>query len=141
MIVAVIDASAYLNFILPEDTHFQVTRAMALIQNKKIKPLAPALLLQEYCNGLLMAFRRGRITDVQFPLLRAAIEKDGLDIETPTESRRAEWLIRVCDLAMKHGLTIYDATYLELAIRRECPLVTLDRSLAAAADTCGVLFS
>ena len=33
----------------------------------------------------------------------------------------------------RHGLTVYDSGYLELAIRRRLPLATLDRKLASAA--------
>lgn len=36
-------------------------------------------------------------------------------------------------LARRHGLTAYDSTYLELALRREEPLVSLDQALVAAA--------
>jgi len=41
-------------------------------------------------------------------------------------------------LADLHGLTIYDAAYLELAQRRRLPLATLDAALAAAARQSGV---
>jgi predicted nucleic acid-binding protein len=36
-------------------------------------------------------------------------------------------------LSRKHRLTAYDAAYLELAIRRDLELATLDRELRAAA--------
>jgi predicted nucleic acid-binding protein len=36
-------------------------------------------------------------------------------------------------LAARHGLTVYDAAYLELALRRDLPLASLDRELRAAA--------
>ena len=36
-------------------------------------------------------------------------------------------------LARGHRLTIYDAAYLELALRADAPLATLDRQLASAA--------
>ena len=36
-------------------------------------------------------------------------------------------------LARAHGLTVYDAVYLELALRRHLPLVTFDAALAEAA--------
>lgn len=39
----------------------------------------------------------------------------------------------VLPLARKHNLTIYDAIYLELAMRRGLLLATLDRDLATAA--------
>ena len=36
---------------------------------------------------------------------------------------------RVCELAEKHRLTTYDASYLELAMRLELSLATLDTDL------------
>ena len=41
-------------------------------------------------------------------------------------------------LARSHRLTAYDASYLALAIREGCPLVSLDRRLNEAAATEGV---
>jgi predicted nucleic acid-binding protein len=41
-------------------------------------------------------------------------------------------------LARKHRLTAYDASYLELAMRRRLPLATLDAALIAAAGAEGV---
>ncbi len=39
----------------------------------------------------------------------------------------------VFQVAMKYGLAVYDAAYLELAIRRALPLATLDKRLSEAA--------
>jgi predicted nucleic acid-binding protein len=36
-------------------------------------------------------------------------------------------------LADRHGLTVYDASYLEIASRRKIPLAALDRDLRSAA--------
>lgn len=44
----------------------------------------------------------------------------------------------VLALARAHRLTFYDAAYLELALRRDAPLATLDRQLAAAARAAAV---
>jgi hypothetical protein len=41
-------------------------------------------------------------------------------------------------LSANHGLSAYDAAYLELALNRDTPLATLDRKLAAAARKEGV---
>ena len=38
----------------------------------------------------------------------------------------------------QHGLSFYDAVYLELAIRHSAPMATLDRTLARAADAEGL---
>lgn len=53
-------------------------------------------------------------------------------LDLPVEDRR-EALGIAADLADRHGLTLYDASYLELAIRRGLPLASLDRKLRAAA--------
>lgn len=41
-------------------------------------------------------------------------------------------------LAVKHGLTTYDDAYLELTLRRDLPLATLDQDLRGAAAAEGV---
>ena len=41
-------------------------------------------------------------------------------------------------LARTHGLTGYDAMYLELSVRQQRPLATLDRKLNAAAQLEGL---
>jgi predicted nucleic acid-binding protein len=40
-------------------------------------------------------------------------------------------------LAEKHRLTVYDATYLELSLRRGLPLATFDAALRRAAAAAG----
>ena len=44
----------------------------------------------------------------------------------------------VLALAREHRLTVYDAAYLELALRADAPLATLDRELARAAHAARV---
>ena len=44
----------------------------------------------------------------------------------------------VLDTAHAHGLSVYDATYLELASRMRLPLATLDRALGEAARAAGL---
>lgn len=45
---------------------------------------------------------------------------------------------RVSELAIEHGLSVYDAAYLELAIRRKLPRASRDVSLRGAGKGCGV---
>jgi predicted nucleic acid-binding protein len=45
---------------------------------------------------------------------------------------------RISDLAEEHSLTVYDATYLELALRRALPLASRDEALNQAARRCGL---
>lgn len=55
-----------------------------------------------------------------------------LKVDT-TASTQSSTMKTVCELAEKHGLTTYDASYLELAIRLGLPLATLDSDLYNAA--------
>lgn len=43
------------------------------------------------------------------------------------------------ELPERYKLTLYDATYLELALRCSLPLATLDKSLKNAADKAGIM--
>jgi len=45
---------------------------------------------------------------------------------------------RVLVLAERHRLTVYDAAYLELALRRGLPLASLDTDLRKAAQVEGI---
>ena len=58
-------------------------------------------------------------------------------IETDYESIDRAWRETLM-LARTHRLTVYDACYLELAVRRGLPLATLDKELAAAGRKLGV---
>lgn len=90
----------------------------------------PALWALEVSNALATVLRKKtfateRLAEVQVKLQRLHWEIEPLEL--------ARSLGPVLALAQKHGLTSYDATYLEMAKRRELPLATLDKELAAAA--------
>ena len=92
----------------------------------------PALWWVEIRNVLLKAERRGRIAPAD---TEAALSMLGnLRIRLDRAPRGGE----VLRLARTHGLTAYDAVYLELALRDRRPLATLDRELARAAEEAGV---
>lgn len=67
-----------------------------------------------------------------FPRLRGSFSLFPIKIDLDSEHQA--WGEPVA-LAERHGLTVYDAAYLELALRRELPLATLDRELRAAANS------
>jgi predicted nucleic acid-binding protein len=95
----------------------------------------PALWRLEVANVLEMGVRRGR-HDAAF---RDAALADLalLPITLDQETERHAWGA-TARLAARHGLTLYDAAYLELAQRRALPLAALDRELRAAALAEGV---
>ncbi len=97
--------------------------------------VVPVLWPFEVANGLLVLLRRKRMTPQDFARICRDFEaaKPVIDAEGP----RLLWH-EVTDLAEKFGLTIYDAAYLELAIRRRLALASRDASLNDAARLCGV---
>ena len=95
--------------------------------------VVPPLWFLEVANALLTAERRGRLTpeqtlEVLSRLGALPAERDGAAV-SPTA---------VLALARAQRLTAYDASYLELAIRRGLPLATLDGELRRAGEAAGV---
>jgi predicted nucleic acid-binding protein len=92
--------------------------------------VVPALWRLEVANSLTIAVRRRRI-DAEFR--RAALSDLALlDITTDQHTDAHAWS-ETLHLADRYRLTLYDASYLELARRRTLPLATLDQDLSAAA--------
>lgn len=98
--------------------------------------VVPPLWLQEVCNVLLQASRRGRLSAEAVPERLALL--DMLPIEVDTGGAGPVWRSNVLILAQAEGLTFYDAVYLELAIRRGLRLATKDRALGRAARRRGM---
>ena len=92
----------------------------------------PALWWVEVRNGLVTAERRGRLTQEDTAAALQAIDALGIHLDHAPDNTS---LLR---LARTHGLTVNDAMYLELSIRQQRPLVTLDGKLHAAAQAEGV---
>jgi predicted nucleic acid-binding protein len=92
--------------------------------------LVPSLWRFEVANGLQMAVTRKRV-DAAFRD-RALAKLATMSIEVDLESDSHVWSASV-QLSERHGLTVYDAAYLELAQRRRLELASLDRQLRDAA--------
>lgn len=89
----------------------------------------PLLWSMEVCNVVSVAYRRGRITTEEVPKLLADLKDLPDEIDNETEAMVWQHSFQ---LAQKHKLSVYDAVYLELAIRKKTPLATLDRRLKEA---------
>jgi predicted nucleic acid-binding protein len=95
----------------------------------------PALWPLEITNALLAALRRDRISESDLPLLLADLRELPDDVDRETDTMVWDHSIRI---AQQYGLTIYDATYLELAMRKDVPIATLDKALAKACKLAAV---
>ena len=125
----VLDASVVMDWALDEG------HAKAGLARERLKTdaaLSPVLLWFEVRNGLIIAERRKRATHEYSTTFLQALDKLPIVVDaTPNEAE-------LMTLSRRHRLTIYDAAYLELALRVGAPLATLDGALADAARTEGV---
>ena len=89
----------------------------------------------ECANALATAERRGRIDAARVARNVSLLRRlpVAVDVADP-----ADTLGTTLDLARTHRLTAYDASYLDLALRRGLPLATNDGPLRIAAAAAGV---
>ena len=127
----VLDACVVACWAFPDEDHPVADLALSRIQLDH--GVVPSLFWFEIRNILLMGERRKRITssDTSFFLQRLKTLRTNVDSASDDD--------QVLRLARSHHLTVYDATYLELAQRERLPLGTLDRELARAARAEGVV--
>jgi predicted nucleic acid-binding protein len=128
----VLDASAALAWAMGDERRSPVEMVERLTEEPVIVPTHWIL---EVTNGLRVGVLRGRLQPDE-PLEVLARIRNLLirvDPETPVRGWQETPV-----LAARFGLTTYDAAYLELALRMDAPLATLDQDLARAAREAGV---
>lgn len=129
----VLDCSVTMTWLFPDEATAAADRLRDMLIEDRA--LVPALWPTETANALLVATRRGRVSSEDWPRLRALLNALPIDVDPISTART--WG-SVLDLADAHRITVYDAMYLELAMRRQLPLATLDRALGTAARAEGV---
>ncbi|MEH2417368.1 type II toxin-antitoxin system VapC family toxin [Nostoc sp.] len=97
----------------------------------------PGIWSLEIANTLVVAERRNRITQEQSEQAIALLQSLLIQVDQLTDAKALDTTLK---LARQEGLAAYDAAYLELALRLQLPLATLDTRLAEAATRCGVGF-
>jgi len=134
MAIFVVDASAALSWCFEEEASSWSDGLLdRLRQGDRI--VVPAHWPAEILNGLLVALRRNRIKAGQPALFLDELARLPIETEAALTGAQAKTVLA---LGEKHGLTVYDAAYLELAHRRGLPLGTLDADLRKAAQVEGV---
>jgi predicted nucleic acid-binding protein len=92
--------------------------------------LVPAIWRLEVANVLRNAVRRGRCDDGY--ATRSLQRLDRLRIAVDSETDRQAWGA-TRELSREHNLTVYDAAYLEFALRTRRPLASRDAAMVRAA--------
>jgi predicted nucleic acid-binding protein len=121
-----LDASVAASWAFPDENDPRAKAAFVRMGSETAH--VPALWWFEIRNIVIVNERRGRITEQQTRTFLSKLARlPILEDRTPVEAE-------VLALARRHYLTVYDAAYLELAIRAGCPLATLDGALIRAAQ-------
>jgi len=116
---AVLDASILIQTLVREkhtDTALKLLSTLKAIH-------VPSLILYEIGNALVILTRKNLITKED------AIRKFKSFSSIPTLNIKEITLSKAIDIAIELQITLYDATYLTLALEEDAPLITADRDL------------
>ncbi len=129
----IIDSSVAIAWCFPDeqDTYSQsVLDALATE-----RAIVPDLWHLEVANTLMVGERRKRSTQANTVTWLGFLTSLPISID---EETRSHAFGDTLSLAREHNLSVYDAAYLELAMRRGLPLATLDDKLKSTAQAAGV---
>ncbi len=126
----VLDASVPACWALDDEEHPTADEALERTYSEAM--IVPSLWWFEIRNLLIMAERRKRSSIAKTNAFLVQLKRLEVSIDRSPDEEGVFQLVR------GHALTVYDASYLELAIRACVPLATLDRKLAMAAEGEGV---
>ena len=130
----VLDASTVLTWCFPDE---EAQKAEEISERTALgdKPAVSSFWRHEVLNALLMGEKRKRLTTELTQTFIQDLERLPVEVDTP-ESVTVFHVTQ--GLCRKHGLTAYDAAYLELAMRNRIALATADRALERAARAEGI---
>ncbi|HEX3119991.1 MAG TPA: type II toxin-antitoxin system VapC family toxin [Candidatus Acidoferrum sp.] len=131
MATLVLDASVFLSWLFPDEEN-EWSKQLVFNLGEEDRVVVPAHWLVEIANALLVGSRRKRIKTEQIAAFLGQLAIIPVEIESALSLEDAE---RVAALGAKHSLSAYDAAYLDLALRKNVALGTLDGALRNASMT------
>ena len=129
----VVDNSVVLSWVF-EDEHSKVSQSI-LNELFKNQAYVPSLWPFELANALYVAEKRGRIKEAD----SMTFIKNLKDLPICIENNNFDNITKdILALSRKHSITVYDASYVELALRKNLPLITFNKELIVAAKKIGL---
>ncbi len=129
----VLDASVVLTWCFP-DENIDLAQRVADRFKQGDTAMAPSFWPHEVLNALLAGEKRKRISEA---MIRSFLD-DLAALPVMLEQIPAGIVFdRIQSLSRKHGLTAYDAAYLDLALENGLALATLDEALVRACKNAG----
>lgn len=126
----VLDSSAMVASVLPDEAHGPA--AVDIIRRvARDGAVVPALWPLEVVHVLLKAERQRRLTPERCRTAIGEIQALPVSVEAPPDWTELEATAR---LARKHHMSLYDASYVRLAVVCGLPLATFDLPMRAVAE-------
>ena len=129
----VIDSSVAIAWCFPDEQDTYSQSVLDALESEQA--IVPDLWHLEVANTLVIGERRKRSTQADTVTWMGFLSALPVTVD---EETRAHAFGDTAGLARAHGLSVYDAAYLELAMRRGLRLAALDEKLSAAAVAAGV---
>lgn len=124
----VVDASVALSWCFPDEANPYAQAVLRML--READGLVPAIWPLEVANALVVAERRNRLRPAEASRFLALLRGLAFTVDPETSSQAFG---ETLSLARRHTLSVYDASYLELAVREDLPIATLDEDLKRAA--------
>ena len=123
----VVDCSFIMSSILPDENEDKIENIFYGIAKNQYKVYVPSIFYLECTNVLLSSLNSKRIAQDSFEEYTELLSL--LPITLDKFCTTPESLYSIGNLAKKYNLTSYDASYLDVAMRMEASVATLDREL------------
>ena len=129
----VLDASVALSWFFEDEESAYADSVFEALDSSEAA--VPGIWPLKVSNALIMAERRGRISTAKSDEFLKSLT--ALPIDVYAVSQR-EIFHQALALARNHRLTVYDASYLGLAVQEGLPLATIDDKLHQVASAIGI---
>lgn len=134
----VLDCSVLMAWVAPDEASDYTTQVREAMMQYNVPVIVPPLFYLEVVNVLEVMQRRKRMDEQQVNRALGLLKQ--LPITVDSEGMSLSTALAIRGLMHKHTLTAYDAAYLELGIRRNLRVSTLDKALHKAEKTEKVFF-
>ena len=124
----VLDASLLIAWLMTEELPSANTGIYETIPTNIL--LVPSHWPIEISNALQSQMRAGQLSVADFQSIMGRFDQLTVDVQPPLD---LDEIMPLAHFALTHGLTTYDASYVQLALGCNVPLATLDRAMRAAA--------
>ena len=123
----VVDCSFFMSSILPDEIQNKVEEIVYRIAQREFIVYVPSIFYLECSNVLVSSLSRNRINQENFEEYSNLLKL--MPITVDKFSATSESIYSISRLANKYNLSSYDASYLDLAIRLEASIASLDKKL------------